>query len=767
MEDPNDGYGFIVKYHGEGMSYCCQNLRRNTNYSFRLSAYNSQGCSRYSVPVSYMTLPEAPGRIEKPKLNGKPRTNMIAVKWDPPRDSGGNEINTYILEVDDGQGGSFNPVHQGPEKEYMVSNLNPGCTYRLRVASESRAGKGAWSPIISATTLPVCPRNCMPPRCAKADPNDLFVEWDVPQDTGGAPISNYLVHMTSSLQEEEFKQVYTGCKRACCVSGLLPGKEYFFKLQATNQAGTSSWSPISMLTTAPSAPDAPDIPIVSFKTPTNLRLDWTEPLLHGAEVTSYCVEKLENDTFQKVYSGPCCYCEIKRNLNPASYYYFRLQALSTAGNSPYSNVFTIETPPSTPGAVTEIKVIEQTSSSCLVQWRHPIEHGSRVFEYILEATGATSMICTAQRPNPSSLDPNISLDGSSRSDRSDRGSTVDGDSDAELVEESDCEAITTESMNGSETSSSTTSKHFDDTMEYRLTGLTADAAYKLRIQAVNAIGTGSFSHPIQFFTKELPPQPPTLNASSVSYHSIKLKWGDASMKKSLAVLNHNLQVQNKSGNFSSVYSGIGTSYTMSKLNELTPYCCRIRSKNDAGEGEFSKPKIFYTKAQPPSVIKDLKCKEVSSTSIKLSWSPLEKKPRDDDIIEYRVQMFDQENSKDYQQIFKGGRHTCEVDSLRSEYNYQFRVHAVRILSESSRMSVPSTSAEVKGVFAPPLRVKTTSEKAVEERVENEQAESVAEDDSQKCVLTDTHLALIILGTFLLICAVIAGVLRWVMGDLQL
>jgi len=71
--------------------------------------------------------------------------------------------------------------------------------------------------------------------------------------------------------------------------------------------------------------------------------------------------------------------------------------------------------------------------------------------------------------------------------------------------------------------------------------------YRLRIQAVNTVGTGLFSHPIQFYTKELPPLPPTLNASSVSYHSVKLKWGDSSMKKSLALLTHSLQLQNKAG----------------------------------------------------------------------------------------------------------------------------------------------------------------------------------------------------------------------------
>ena len=61
--------------------------------------------------------------------------------------------------------------------------------------------------------------------------------------------------------------------------------------------------------------------------------------------------------FFQVYQGSCLYCEIKRNINPASFYYFRLQAISAVGASPYSDVFTVETPASSPAAVTDIKVV--------------------------------------------------------------------------------------------------------------------------------------------------------------------------------------------------------------------------------------------------------------------------------------------------------------------------------------------------------------------------------------------------------------------------
>lgn len=106
-----------------------------------------------------------------------------------------------------------------------------------------------------------------------------------------------------------------------------------------------------------------------------------------------------------------------------------------------------------------------------------MENGSRVQEYILEATGATSMISTVPRPNLSSaVDLNSSVDsGSTRSEG--RTSECDDESDAGSDEDESEDEAVTESITGSETSSSA-SKLPDDTMEFRLKELTADASYK-------------------------------------------------------------------------------------------------------------------------------------------------------------------------------------------------------------------------------------------------------------------------------------------------
>ena len=94
-----------------------------------------------------------------------------------------------------------------------------------------------------------------------------------------------------------------------------------------------------------------------------------------------------------------------------------------------------------------------------------------MFEYVLEATGATSLICTVPRPQPLLADANSSRE-SNKSDCK-KSSYSDDESDSD----SDDEAVTS-SGTGSETSSSIASKLMDDTMEYRLTGLTADASYR-------------------------------------------------------------------------------------------------------------------------------------------------------------------------------------------------------------------------------------------------------------------------------------------------
>ena len=141
---------------------------------------------------------------------------------------------------------------------------------------------------------------------------------------------------------------------------------------------------------------------------------------------------------------------------------------------------------------------------------------------------------------------------------------------------------------------------------------------------------------------------------------------------------------------------MATSFSVSKLKELSPHTFRLSARNDAGDGPFSDPKTFYTKAQPPQIVKgesiikpitffqmmeilvaiplisiipmlssvmviieitflsrsfsDLEFKKLSLSSGKLSWH-CSNTIRPTDVINYVVQKQSPDQSKEFIEVF--------------------------------------------------------------------------------------------------------------------
>lgn len=71
---------------------------------------------------------------------------------------------------------------------------------------------------------------------------------------------------------------------------------------------------------------------------------------------------------------------------------------------------------------------------------------------------------------------------------------------------------------------------------------------RIRIQALNSLGAGPFSHTFKLKTKPLPPQPPRLECTAFSHQTLRLKWGDGPAKASTSdALQYQLQMEDKSG----------------------------------------------------------------------------------------------------------------------------------------------------------------------------------------------------------------------------
>lgn len=78
--------------------------------------------------------------------------------------------------------------------------------------------------------------------------------------------------------------------------------------------------------------------------------------------------------------------------------------------------------------------------------------------------------------------------------------------------------------------------------------LTFSLFCRIRIQALNSLGAGPFSHTFKLKTKPLPPQPPRLECTAFSHQTLRLKWGDGPSKASASdALQYQLQMGDKSG----------------------------------------------------------------------------------------------------------------------------------------------------------------------------------------------------------------------------
>ncbi|KAM5289289.1 fibronectin type-III domain-containing protein 3A [Ctenodactylus gundi] len=618
MEEETSGYGFKPKYDGEDLAYTVKNLRRSTKYKFKVIAYNSEGKSNPSEVVEFTTCPDKPGVPVKPSVKGKIHSHSFKITWDPPKDNGGAPINKYVVEMAEGSNGNqWDMIYSGATREHLCDRLNPGCFYRLRVYCIGDGGQSAVSEPLLVQTPAVPPGPCLPPRLqGRPKAKEIQLRWGPPLVDGGSHISCYSVEM-SPAEKDEPREVYQGSEVECTVSSLLPGKTYCFRLRAANKIGFGPFSEKCDITTAPGPPDQCKPPQVTCRSATCAQVNWEIPLNNGTDVTEYRLEwgGVEG-SMQICYCGPGLSYELK-GLSPATTYYCRVQALSTVGAGPFSEVVACVTPPSVPAIVTCLQEISDddvenssySPSTCLaIKWEKPCDHGSEILAYSI--------------------------------DLGDKQSLTVGKSTSYIID-----------------------------------NLQPDTTYRIRIQALNSLGAGPFSHMIKLKTKPLPPDPPRLECVAFSHQNLKLKWGEGSPKTlSTDSVQYHLQMEDKNGRFVSLYRGPCHTYKVQRLNESTSYKFCIQACNEAGEGPLSQEYIFTTPKSVPAALKAPKIEKINDHICEITWECLQ--PMKGDPVIYSLQVMMGKDSE-FKQIYKGPDSSFRYSSLQLNCEYRFRVCAIR------------------------------------------------------------------------------------------
>uniref|UniRef100_A0A6I8P8E2 Fibronectin type-III domain-containing protein 3A n=1 Tax=Ornithorhynchus anatinus TaxID=9258 RepID=A0A6I8P8E2_ORNAN len=514
-------------------------------------------------------------------------------------------------------GNKWDVIYSGAAREHLCDRLNPGCSYRLRVYCISDGGQSAVSESLLVQTPAVFPGVCLPPRLqGRPKPREIQLRWGPPQVDGGAPITCYGVEM-SPLEVDEPREVYQGTEVECTVSSLLPGRTYSFRLRAANKTGFGPYSEKCEISTAPGPPDHCKPPQVTCRSATCAQVFWEVPVSNGADVTEYRLEwgGVEG-SMQICYCGPGLSYEVK-GLSPATIYYCRVQAVSVAGAGPFSEVVVYKTPASVPAVVACVQGINEDE----VESPH--------------YSPSTCLAISWEKP-------------------CDHGSEIL----AYSIDFGDKQPITVGKISS-----------------YVIDNLQPDTTYRIRIQALNSLGAGPFSHTIKLKTKPLPPDPPRLECAVFSHQNLKLRWGEGTPKAlPTDSIQYHLQMEDKNGRFVSLYRGPCHTYKVQRLSESTSYKFCIQACNEAGEGPLSQEYIFTTTKSVPAALKAPRIDRVNDHTCEITWELLQ--PMKGDPIIYSLQVMVGKDSE-FKQIYKGPDLSFRYSGLQQNCEYRFRVCAIR------------------------------------------------------------------------------------------
>jgi hypothetical protein len=220
-------------------------LTNGTAYRFTVAAVTAAGTGAATDRSSAVTPAVQPGA---PTIGtATPGNRSAVVTWTAPTEAGTTAIIGYVVTVYTGT--STTPTRIVPAgrnaTKVTVSGLTNGTAYSFTVAALTRSGIGTASDRSNTVTpaVPIVRPNAPAIGAVTAGNASATVTWRAPGQTGGAPITSYVVSVYQNGSRTALKTVtVNGTTTRTTVTGLVNGTRYTFRVAAVNSAGTSALS---------------------------------------------------------------------------------------------------------------------------------------------------------------------------------------------------------------------------------------------------------------------------------------------------------------------------------------------------------------------------------------------------------------------------------------------------------------------------------------------------------------------------------------------
>uniref|UniRef100_A0AAZ3P8U2 Fibronectin type-III domain-containing protein 3A n=1 Tax=Oncorhynchus tshawytscha TaxID=74940 RepID=A0AAZ3P8U2_ONCTS len=688
--------GFEQCYYGPQKQYRVTKLSPASRYSFRLAAKNDMGISEFSETVDLYTSCSVPSPPLPPELV-KAGVTWLCLTWQRPSTSPKEDDIFYSLEMDEDEGYGFQPSYDGDELSCTVKNLHRSTKYKFRVAAYNTEGKSNPSQVAEFTTCPDRPGGpCRPVIRGRVLPNSFRLAWGV-----------------------SWELAYSGPAMEHVCEGLKPGHSYQTRVYCMSEGGQSPLSETLQVQTPAVPPGQCQPPrVVGKPKAREVQLRWGPPCVGGGSpVSVYSVEvcgagpqgSTGQEEVREVYQGSEVDCTVG-SLLPGRTYSFRLRAANKAGYGPLSEHCEVTMGP---GAPEPCKAPHITCKSPTVAVA-PACNGGVISEYRVEwgAAQGTMQVCFSGASLTHEVKGLLPATNYFCRVQAVNVAGVGLFSEAVLCQTPPSVPAAVSTLynilivviivavgweppcdHGAEISSylidlgERQSISVGPVTKYIIQHLQPDTSYRIRIQALNNLGSGPFSHTFKLKTKPLPPQPPRLECTAFSHQTLRLKWGDGPAKATPSdALQYQLQTEDKRGRFVSLYRGPCHTHKVQRLNECTSYMFRIQAFNEAGQGPFSTVYTFTTPRSPPAPIKAPRVERVEDMSsvCEVSWEPL--LPMKGDPIIYTVQSM--MGNSEYKQVYKGSATSYQMPGLQPNSEYRFRVCGIRQCQDAPELSGP-------------------------------------------------------------------------------
>ena len=295
---------------------------------------------------------------------------------------------------------------------YTAPGLNAATTYYFRVCAFNSVGSSSYTGTVQAKTLDAPTNPPTPPSNLQAgQPTRTLVllEW---QDKSNNEDGFKLERSSTPNSGFAIVRTFNAGTDSCTISHLTPGSTYYFRVNAFNSAGTSSYTntvSVTTLDTPGTPPAAPSNLQSSQLTHSSIHLSWQK---NSNNEIGFKVEMslFASGGFAEIASeGAGAATTTISNLNPSTTYYFRVYAYNAVGNSAYSNTVNATTladpPPASAPVLTGPTSAVTDGQHFLLEWTYdwpsctfcPTTSGYHLDESSTSATSGFTNIWSSYR----------------------------------------------------------------------------------------------------------------------------------------------------------------------------------------------------------------------------------------------------------------------------------------------------------------------------------------------------------------------------------